>query len=173
MLLFVTSLLIKHELSRYSDIAAINKIFVVLTRMRNGIAPQCVWAKHPKVCCTPESALWRNSIDEAIPVAKHEKEKGSRYVKAALENIKDNVDLSELYIGIHGKPPSDRTEYYRFRNRFMPSRSNPGCDLLGLCVANSPELQKMTLKEFFRVSDEKESRGKAAKGKNNPATNAK
>ncbi len=96
-------------------------------------------------------------------MAKNEKEKGSRYVKAALENIKENVDLSELYIGIHGKPPSDRTEYYRFRNRFMPSRSNPGCDLLGLCVANSPELQKMTLKEFFKVSAEPERKSKQGK----------
>jgi len=91
-------------------------------------------------------------------VANNEKEKGAQYIKAALETIKSNVDLSELYIGIHGHPPSDRTEYYRFRNRFILGRSNPGCDLLGLCVENSPALQEMTLKNFFMIEDDSNSK---------------
>jgi hypothetical protein len=85
-------------------------------------------------------------------MAKTEKELGRVYIENALDTLNEHFDLTQLYLDIHGKPAETKSEYYRFRNRFSKKRSNPGCDLLGLCVKNSPELRDMTMGEFFGVT---------------------
>jgi len=77
-------------------------------------------------------------------------ESGGGYTKAATDAIKASCPLRELYMAIHGVSP-DRQELQRFTNRLNPARSNPGADMLGLCIEHLPSLHKMTLKEFFGI----------------------
>ncbi len=79
-------------------------------------------------------------------------EVGGQFIEAATAAIKAAGPLRELYIAIHGHQPS-KVELQRFINRLNPARSNPGTDMLGLCVQNLPELHDMTLKEFFGIDD--------------------
>jgi|GEM_PF-5034694 len=78
-------------------------------------------------------------------------EAGDQYIRAATGAIKAAGPLRQLYIAIHGSEPS-RKELQRFSNRLNAARSNPGADMLGLCVQNIPALHQMTLKEFFELT---------------------
>ncbi|WP_286241191.1 hypothetical protein [Neptuniibacter halophilus] len=80
-------------------------------------------------------------------------EEGDQYKKAATEAIKNAIPLRQLYIAIHGQEPT-RQDLQRFSNRLNPARSNPGADMLGLCVEHIPELHQLTLKEFFGLGRE-------------------
>lgn len=82
------------------------------------------------------------------------KEKGSEHIKAALDSILDAVELPVLYERIHGHLP-DPMEEKRFYNRFRAARSNPGVGFIGVCIANCPEIQDVTLSEFFRIDGDK------------------
>jgi hypothetical protein len=75
-------------------------------------------------------------------------EAGAQFIKAATDAIKRAGTLRELYVAIHGVEP-ERQELQRFMNRLNAARSNPGADMLGLCVQHLPALHGMTLKEFF------------------------
>ncbi|MBF6649154.1 hypothetical protein [Methylobacter sp. BlB1] len=77
-------------------------------------------------------------------------ETGDQYIKAATDVIKGAGSLRDLYIAIHGNEPS-RQELQRFSNRLNPARSNPGADMLGLCVKHLPCLHDMTLRDFFGI----------------------
>ena len=77
---------------------------------------------------------------------------GQRFIKAATGAIRNAGPLRDLYKSVHGKEPT-RIEFQRFFNRLNPSRSNPGADLLGLCVQNLPELHSMTLSVFFGLEE--------------------
>lgn len=78
-------------------------------------------------------------------------EAGDQYIQAATDSIKSAVPLRQLYVAIHGIEPS-RLDLQRFSNRLNPSRSNPGADMLGLCVQHVPALHQMTLQEFFGIT---------------------
>lgn len=82
-------------------------------------------------------------------------EAGEQYIKAATDSIKGAGPLRELYQSIHGVEPT-RQELQRFANRLNPTRSNPGADMLGVCIQNLPSLHGKTLKEFFGILDEEE-----------------
>lgn len=73
-----------------------------------------------------------------------------RYISAATTKIKNSGSLRELFFKIHKYEPT-REELQQLRNRLNPKRSNPGTDLLGLCIENLPQLHHMTLKEFFDI----------------------
>lgn len=73
-----------------------------------------------------------------------------KYISAATAEIKRVGPLRELFIKIYKKEPT-RDELQKFRNRLNPTRSNPGADMLGLCIENLPQLHHMTLKEFFKI----------------------
>lgn len=77
-------------------------------------------------------------------------EQGQKYIEASVAAIKAAASLRDLYMAIYGHDPS-RLELQQFRNRLNPTRSNPGADLLGLCIEHLPELHEMTLREFFRI----------------------
>jgi len=77
-------------------------------------------------------------------------EDGQQYKLAALENIKKTIEPRRLYQDIHGEDP-ERKELQRFLNRLNPNRSNPGADILGLCVEHTKKLHTMTLAEFFGI----------------------
>jgi hypothetical protein len=83
-------------------------------------------------------------------------EAGEQYIRAATDAIKNAGSLRELYVAIHGTEPG-RSELQRFANRLNPSRSNPGTDMLGVCVAHLPSLHDVTLKEFFGITENGES----------------
>lgn len=78
-------------------------------------------------------------------------EAGDQYIKAATDSIKNAIPLRQLYVAIHGNEPS-RQDLQRFSNRLNPARSNPGADMLGLCVLHIPALHEVTLKEFFGIT---------------------
>lgn len=78
------------------------------------------------------------------------KEVGDQFKKAATDAIKSAIPMRELFAAIHGEEPS-RQDLQRFANRLNPARSNPGADMLGLCVLHAPALHDMTLKEFFGI----------------------
>lgn len=80
-------------------------------------------------------------------------EAGDDYIRAATAAIKAAGPLRQLYRSIHGRDPT-RLEMQRFANRLNPVRSNPGADLLGLCVAHLPALHDVTLAEFFSILPE-------------------
>lgn len=80
----------------------------------------------------------------------HKREADRQYVIAVTEAIKQHTTMRKLYVSIHGSEP-DTNELQRFSNRLNPTRSNPSADMLGLCVANIPELHEMTLREFFGI----------------------
>ena len=80
-------------------------------------------------------------------------EAGEQYIKAATDAIKNACTLRSLYVSIHSAEPT-RQELQRFSNRFNSGRSNPGTDMLGLCVQHIPTLQDMTLKEFFGITSD-------------------
>jgi hypothetical protein len=80
-------------------------------------------------------------------------ETGDQYIKAATDSIKTATNLRHLYVAIHGTEPN-RQDLQRFSNRLNPARSNPGADMLGLCVLHIPALHGMTLKEFFGITGE-------------------
>lgn len=73
-----------------------------------------------------------------------------KYISAATAKIKSVRPLRELFIKIYNKDPT-RQELQQFANRLNPARSNPGTEMLGLCLENLPELHQMTLKEFFDI----------------------
>ncbi|MBH9739983.1 hypothetical protein CJ419_09595 [Vibrio navarrensis] len=73
-----------------------------------------------------------------------------RYIKAATDNIKSQGTVKELYKAIHGRE-GDKYEIQILTNRLNANRSNPGADILGLCVENLPELHDMKLSEFFGI----------------------
>lgn len=75
-----------------------------------------------------------------------------KYIKAALDAIKGATSLRDLYVAIHGVDPS-RQEFQRFSNRLNPARSNPGADMLGLCIEHLPQLHNMSVGEFFGITD--------------------
>lgn len=77
-------------------------------------------------------------------------EVGQQYIKAATDSIKSAGSLRALYTAIHGKDPT-KQELKRFSNRLNPERSNPGTDMLGVCVEHLPSLHEKTLKEFFGI----------------------
>jgi hypothetical protein len=81
-------------------------------------------------------------------------ERGDKYIEAAVEAIKGAGSLRELYIAIHDEDPS-RLELQRFANRLNSARSNPGTDMLGLCIEHLPQLHEMTLGEFFGIKKSK------------------
>jgi len=81
-------------------------------------------------------------------------ESGERYIKTVTDLIKQSVSMRDLYKAIHGVNPT-RIELQRFSNRFNPARSNPGADLIGLCVEHVPKLQSITLGEAFGVNEGK------------------
>lgn len=76
------------------------------------------------------------------------REFGDQFIKAATDAIKGAGPLRDLYASIHGTDPS-RQELQRFANRLNPARSNPGVDMLGLCVQHLPALHEMTLQDFL------------------------
>ncbi|WP_345860485.1 hypothetical protein [Shewanella algae] len=76
-----------------------------------------------------------------------------QYIKATTDSIKNAISLRQLYVAIHGNEPS-RQELQRFSNRFNLARSNPGADMLGLCIRHIPALHEVTLKEFFGLAGE-------------------
>lgn len=80
-------------------------------------------------------------------------EAGEQYIRAATDSIKGAGSLRELYQAIHGMEPT-RQELQRFANRLNPARSNPGADMLGVCIQHLPSLHEKTLKEFFGILDE-------------------
>lgn len=86
-------------------------------------------------------------------------EHGEGHIRAATEAIKHAGPLRDLYRSIHDREPT-RQELQRFSNRLNPARANPGADMLGLCVAHLPELQSMTLGEFFGIKPPRARRGK-------------
>lgn len=77
---------------------------------------------------------------------------GRKYIEAATTAIKTEIPLRQLYIAIHETNPS-RQDLQQFANRLNPSRSNPGADMLGLCVAHIPAMHDMTLAEFFGLNE--------------------
>lgn len=79
-------------------------------------------------------------------------DEGRQYIEAATTAIKTAIPLRQLYIAIHGINPS-RQDLQQFANRLNPSRSNPGADMLGICVAHTPALHDMTLAEFFGLDE--------------------
>lgn len=80
-------------------------------------------------------------------------EAGDQYIKAATDAIKSAGSLRQLYIAIHGNDPT-RQELQRFSNRLNPGRSNPGTDMLGLCIQHLPSLHEVTLREFFGIGED-------------------
>jgi len=82
-------------------------------------------------------------------------EAGDRYRLEAMTKIQESSDTRALYIAIHGGDPAPtRDDLQRFRNRLNPARSNPGLDMVGLCIQHLPELQNMTLADFFGIDTE-------------------
>lgn len=77
-------------------------------------------------------------------------EASDQYKQAAMAAIKNAMPLRQLYTSIHGQEPT-RAELQRLANRLNAARSNPGTDMLGLCVQHIPELHNVTLKEFFGI----------------------
>lgn len=77
-------------------------------------------------------------------------EAGEQYIGAATEAIKRAGPLRQLYVAIHGQEPS-RLDLQRFANRLNAARSNPGADMLGICIEHLPALHDMTLAEFFGI----------------------
>lgn len=73
---------------------------------------------------------------------------GRRFVMAATYAIKKDSSPREYFNSIFGFDP-DRIQLQKFTNRLNPARSNPGTDLLGICVEHSKSLRDMTLGEFF------------------------
>lgn len=68
----------------------------------------------------------------------------------AMNRLKEAIPLRELYVRIYGVEP-DRGQLQQFRNRLNPNRSNLTLEMLGTCISNLPELQDMTLGEFFGI----------------------
>jgi hypothetical protein len=97
-------------------------------------------------------------------------EQGDRYIKSVTDLIKQSVSMRDLYRAVHGMDPT-RTELQRFSNRFNPARSNPGVDLIGLCVEHVPELQSITLGEAFGVKQVLPSSGARPADDKAPASN--
>lgn len=80
-------------------------------------------------------------------------EVGEQYIKAATDSIKSAGSLRALYTAIHGADPT-KQELKRFSNRLNAERSNPGADMLGVCIEHLPSLHEKTLKEFFGIQGE-------------------
>jgi len=73
-----------------------------------------------------------------------------KHINAVTTNIKEAMDVKDLYFLIYGKEP-EKNELQTFTNRLNPARSNPGTEFLGLCIEHIPELHNMTLAQFFGI----------------------
>lgn len=72
----------------------------------------------------------------------------AKIIDSALTKLKSCDDLRSMYKALYGEDP-DRVRYNQFANRFKIDRGNPSADFIGHIVKTYPELQSMTLGEFF------------------------
>lgn len=87
-------------------------------------------------------------MDKQKPVPK--KKEQSKYSVIVCETLKGDFKGKELYKLVHGKEGTP-SEVQTFINRLNPKRANPGADIIGEIVAHMPNLQEMTLGEFFQI----------------------
>ena len=71
---------------------------------------------------------------------------------ASLKEVEGNY--RGLFRKLYGREPINSKELNTFSNRFQVNRGNPVLSFLGLCVSKYPELQKMTLGDFFEIKED-------------------
>lgn len=76
-----------------------------------------------------------------------------KYASKACMMIKRDRKGKALFRLIYGREGTT-VEVNTLMNRINEKRSNPGADFIGLCVENLPELQNMTLAEFFGIGED-------------------
>lgn len=79
-----------------------------------------------------------------------------KYAAKACKMIKRDRKGAALFRRIYKREGSQK-EVQTLMNRINENRGNPGADFIGLCVEALPELQDMTLAEFFGIKDKPES----------------
>ncbi|GEA12696.1 hypothetical protein [Alteromonas sp. KUL49] len=75
-----------------------------------------------------------------------------KYAVRACEMIKRDRKGAALFRLVYKREGSQK-EVQTFMNRINKNRANPGADFIGLCVEALPELQDMTMAEFFGIKD--------------------
>ena len=89
----------------------------------------------------------------SAPVPK--KTEPKKYASHACMMIKRDRKGKALFRLIYGREGTT-VEVNTLMNRINEKRSNPGADFIGLCVESLPELQNMTMAEFFGIGEDKE-----------------
>ncbi|MCG7551587.1 hypothetical protein [Pseudoalteromonas sp. Of7M-16] len=79
---------------------------------------------------------------------------GKHFIEHACKQIKDIGKAKELYRKVYGVEGTEN-EVQTFINRLNANRANPGLDFIGWLVERLPELQEMTLGEFFGISKDR------------------
>lgn len=76
-------------------------------------------------------------------------------VECALSKIKSTIPVRDLYSVLNGREGT-RVELQILRNRLSHKRGSLTIGFLADCVEKVPEMQGMTLAEFFGINEQKE-----------------
>ena len=74
------------------------------------------------------------------------------HVDNAIKKIKTEIKTKDLYFKLYGVHGS-KNQIQALSNRLNINRSNPGIDLIVLCIKNLPNLHDLTLSDFFKIEN--------------------